>query len=118
MKRFTLKLASAKSLILVILPLYLVLSVSTSLCYFHHPAGLIPETNHHSASQSSHHHHPLGQSTDFCKYAHSFSPVIHSAFTHTFILFSQDEKPVLNQFSFSTKENEQELFLRGPPLLT
>jgi hypothetical protein len=115
MKRLSLNSSLSKCLILAFLPLYLLLSVSTSLCVFHHSVDLTPEESHHSASGGSHHQHKSGQSSDFCKFAHSFSPVINSAFTHTFIIFSQEEKPVLNHPSFSTKENEQENFLRGPP---
>ena len=106
----------ATFLIPVILSLYISLSYSAIQCSFHHPEELGSPATHHAASGNSH-HHPLSPSKEFCKYAHSLSPVIYTVSTHYFVFFHQTEVPFLNVPSLTIKEHEDEHFQRGPPVL-
>ncbi len=100
-----------------IVPLYFVLSFSTVFCSFHHPVELASKEGQHDASGDLHHHHPSLPSTDFCKYAHSFSPVIYTPSTQVFVIFSPIEKTSPYFFSVPVEENQGESFLRGPPFI-
>ena len=117
MGRKSLKRVAEIGLITTIIPFYFLLSFSVVYCSFHHPVDLVSKELHHAATGDPHHHHPFVPVSDFCKYAHSLSPVIDTPSTQVFVVFSPIENPFLYFASFPVKENKDENLVRGPPLI-
>jgi hypothetical protein len=104
-------------LIGAVLPFYILLSFSAVLCSFHHLAEGGMKEGHHHASEKSDRNQASDSPLDFCKYAQSISPVIHSADAESRVSFQPVAQTLLcNPFIFS-KENISGVFLRGPPIL-
>jgi len=100
-----------------VLPLYILLSFSAILCSFHHMAEGEVKESHHHASKNSDSKNSSGSPLDFCKYAQSASPVIHTSHAKKRVSFQPVAQVLLGIPSSSSKENIEEVFLRGPPLL-
>ncbi len=117
MRRLWLKSGFFATLIAAILPLYLLLSFSAALCSFHHLAEGGIKEGHHHASEKSDHNQASDSGLDFCKYAQSISPVIHTALAKNRVSFQPVAQVLLDKSSIFSKEKMEGVFLRGPPIL-
>ncbi|MHB8481348.1 MAG: hypothetical protein ACYDBV_01220 [Nitrospiria bacterium] len=123
MRLFSVRTSIWRSLIAGLLPLYFFFSFFGMICFYHHSENDISGIgqSHHSHlahSESPVHDHNSGPGGGFCKYAHSFSPVIYTASAQVFLVFLPIEKPALYSSLFSEQESEGKIFLRGPPFIT
>jgi hypothetical protein len=100
-----------------VLPLYILLSFSATICSFHHLAeGGVKERHHHASGKSSP-NQSSDSPLDFCKYAQSISPVIHTAIAKNLVSFQPVAQPLPGASSVFSKEKIEGVFLRGPPSL-
>lgn len=100
-----------------VLPLYILLSFSAILCSFHHLAEGGIKQGHHHASKNSDPNQASDSPVDFCKYAQTISPVIHTAISKNKVSFQPAAQALSGTPSVLSIENIEGIFLRGPPIL-
>jgi hypothetical protein len=99
-----------------LLSLYLLVSYYSVLCSFHHLTDERVKKEHHHGSSKSIPASSASHSFDFCKFAQSISPVIHSVVSNIPVSIQPVAAAFLDAPSVASSGVVAGIYSRGPPL--